>query len=69
MRHTFGSHLAMKGADPFQIQELMGHELLATTIRYIHPAAEFKRKAIEVLERPTPFVDPAPELASPPARL
>ena len=40
LRHTFGSHLAMKGADALQIQQLMGHRSLATTMRYIHLAAE-----------------------------
>ena len=38
-------------------------------MRYTHLAAEFKRKAIEVLERPAPFVDPAPDKVTPPTRL
>ena len=63
LRHTFGSHLAMKGADALQIQQLMGHSSLATTMRYIHLASEFKRKAIEVLERPAPFADASPTMA------
>ena len=56
----------MKGADALQIQQLMGHRSLSTTMRYIHLAAEFKRKAIEVLERPAPFSDPAPAARSEP---
>lgn len=69
LRRTFGSHLAMKGADAFQIQQLMGHKSLSTTMRYIHLASEFKRKAIEVLERPAPFVDSVPDKVTPSTRL
>src|SRR4029450_6424871 len=41
LRHTFCSHLAMRGAPARAIQELAGHQDLATTQRYIHlsPAA------------------------------
>jgi integrase len=41
LRHTFCSHLAMRGAPARAIQELAGHEDLATTQRYMHlsPAA------------------------------
>ena len=31
LRHTFGSHLAMRGAPARAIQELAGHEDLTTT--------------------------------------
>lgn len=36
LRHTFCSHLAMRGAPARAIQELAGHEDLATTQRYMH---------------------------------
>jgi len=41
LRHSLCSHLAMKGAPARAIQELAGHEDLATTQRYMHlsPAA------------------------------
>jgi site-specific recombinase XerD len=41
LRHTFCSHLAMRGAPARAIQELAGHRDLATTQRYMHlsPAA------------------------------
>jgi integrase len=37
LRHTFCSHLAMRGAPARAIQELAGHQDLGTTQRYMHP--------------------------------
>jgi site-specific recombinase XerD len=41
LRHTFCSHLAMRGAPARAIQDLAGHQDLTTTQRYMHlsPAA------------------------------
>jgi site-specific recombinase XerD len=41
LRHTFCSHLAMRGAPARAIRELAGHQDLKTTQRYMHlrPAA------------------------------
>jgi integrase len=36
LRHTFCSHLAMRGAPVKAIQELAGHANLTTTMRYMH---------------------------------
>ena len=55
LRHTFGTHLALKGADAVQIQELMGHATLEQTRKYIHVAGEAKRRGIRVLEKPHPL--------------
>jgi integrase len=53
LRHTFCSHLAMRGAVPKAIQELAGHTTLAVTLRYMHLAPSALRDAIQLLDRPT----------------
>jgi integrase len=49
LRHTFCSHLAMRGAPPKAIQELAGHSTLAMTLRYMHLAPSALREAIALL--------------------
>ena len=46
LRHTFCSHLAMRGAAPRAIQELVGHSTLSMTFRYTHLAPSALREAI-----------------------
>ena len=53
LRHTFCSHLAMKGAVPRQIQELAGHKDLSTTMRYMH-LSPLSRRTIQLLDAPVP---------------
>jgi integrase len=54
LRHTFCSHLAMRGAAPRAIQELAGHRDVGTTQRYMHLSPAATRSAIQLLERPIP---------------
>jgi integrase len=51
LRHTFGSWLAMGGVDIKTIAELMGHESIETTQRYIHIASGHKKAAVETLPK------------------
>jgi integrase len=51
LRHTFCSHLAMRGAPAKVIQELAGHADLVTTLRYMHLARGSKEAAIALLDR------------------
>ncbi|MGC4084423.1 MAG: tyrosine-type recombinase/integrase [Vicinamibacterales bacterium] len=53
LRHTFCSHLAMKGAPARSIQELAGHRDLTTTQRYMHLSPAAIDSAIRLLEVPT----------------
>jgi integrase len=52
LRHTFCSHLAMKGAPTKAIQELAGHSELITTQRYMHLSPAAKESAIRLLDPP-----------------
>jgi integrase len=50
LRHTFCSHLAMRGAAAKAIQELAGHADLRTTQRYMHLSPAALEGAIRLLE-------------------
>ena len=49
LRHTFCSHLAMRGAPPKAIQDLAGHQHLSTTMRYMHLSPSERERAIGLL--------------------
>ncbi|PYR54312.1 MAG: site-specific integrase, partial [Acidobacteria bacterium] len=50
LRHTFCSHLAMRGAPARAIQELAGHQDLMTTQRYMHLSPAALDSAIRLLD-------------------
>jgi integrase len=52
LRHTFCSHLAMRGAPVRAIQELAGHRELTTTQRYMHLSPAALDAAIRLLDSP-----------------
>jgi integrase len=49
LRHTFCSHLAMRGAPAKAIQDLAGHQHLSTTMRYMHLSPSERERAIGLL--------------------
>ena len=57
LRHTFRSHLAMRGAPARAIQELAGHQDLTTTQRYMHVSPAALDTAIRLLETGQPRGD------------
>ncbi len=49
LRHTFASHLAMRGVPMTAVQMLMGHSSITTTMRYAHLAPSTLRAAVDML--------------------
>lgn len=52
LRHTFCTHLAMRGAPAKTIQALAGHADLTTTLQYMHLVEGAAEQAIALLEAP-----------------
>lgn len=50
LRHTFASQLVAKGATMKEVQELLGHSDIQTTMRYTHLAPSALREAVMRLE-------------------
>ena len=52
MRHTFTSSLLSSGAAPKDVQELLGHADVSTTMNiYAHPTREAKRTSARLLDK------------------
>ncbi|MDP8228438.1 MAG: tyrosine-type recombinase/integrase [Candidatus Electryoneaceae bacterium] len=48
-RHTFASHLVMKGAGIETVSKLLGHSSIEMTMKYAHLAPDHLRKAVGLL--------------------
>lgn len=53
LRHSFASHLAMKGVPILTIRDLMGHADIKQTLRYAHLAPAMHVEAVKLLDAPT----------------
>jgi integrase len=51
LRHTFASRAVAPGTDLPTLSALLGHASIQMTMRYVHPAAEQKRIAMEKFEK------------------
>lgn len=49
LRHTFASHMIMRGASLKEVQEILGHKTMTMTLRYAHLSQEHKKKAVNLL--------------------
>lgn len=49
LRHTFASHLIMRGGTLKDVQELLGHKSMTMTLRYAHLSQEHKKAAVNLL--------------------
>ena len=49
LRHTFASHLVMKGVDLSTVAKLMGHRDIRVTMRYSHLAPDHLQDAVDRL--------------------
>ncbi len=54
LRHTFASHLVMRGVPLKAVQELLGHRDIRTTMRYAHLSPQARREAVESLSAKAP---------------
>jgi len=59
LRHTFGTHAAMFGVNPWRLMAWMGHKTITETLRYVHVAEDHMRPLPQaVLEAARNEADP-----------
>lgn len=67
LRHSFASHLAMRGAPLKAIQELLGHATITMTMRYAHLSPDVSRQAVKLLDDGSAVLPPLGHPARNPA--
>ena len=59
LRHTFGTHAALFGVNPWRLQSWMGHKRIDETMIYVHVAESHMRELPEVIR--ACFSEPDPD--------
>jgi integrase len=72
LRATFATLLDQQGASTYEIQKLLRHKQLATTLHYVQSDADSLRRAAsrlwsQIQDPPAPPVPEAPKISEPPA--
>lgn len=49
LRHSFGTHAALLGVNPWKLQSWMGHKRIDETMLYVHVAENHHRAVPEVI--------------------
>ena len=49
LRHTFASHMIMRGGSLKAVQEILAHKTMTMTLRYAHLSQEHKKTAVNLL--------------------
>jgi integrase len=57
LRHTFASHMVMKGVDLATVQQHLGHADIQTTMRYAHLAPGHVQQSVRILDWDTTDVE------------
>ncbi len=62
LRHTFASHMAMSGVKVFDIQKVMGHADINTTMRYMHLSPDHLSGLTDALNKKISSIENKDEL-------